>query len=90
MSADRGAFRVPSLRNAAFTEPYFHDGSVMHLEDAVRREIEQGAVPFTPEDVYYVPRFIADALKDESREPARPREVPSGLPVPIDGTFIDR
>jgi len=87
---DRRAFRVPSLRNAAFTEPYFHDGSVMGLNDAVRHEIELAGVPFTPDDVYYVTRFISDALKDESREPARPRRVPSGLPIPIDGTFIDR
>ncbi|WP_437605857.1 cytochrome c peroxidase [Sorangium sp. So ce834] len=30
-------FRVPSLRNVAQTGPYFHDGSVSSLEEAVRR-----------------------------------------------------
>jgi cytochrome c peroxidase len=30
-------FRVPSLRNAAVTAPYFHDGSAATLPDAVRR-----------------------------------------------------
>lgn len=34
--ADEYMFKVPSLRNVAETYPYFHDGSVDHLEDAVR------------------------------------------------------
>jgi cytochrome c peroxidase len=34
--ADRHVFKVPSLRNVARTAPYFHDGSVTRLEDAVR------------------------------------------------------
>lgn len=33
---DRHAFKVPSLRNVALTGPYFHDGSIGTLEDAVR------------------------------------------------------
>ncbi len=32
----RGLWRVPSLRNVALTAPYFHNGSVDKLEDAVR------------------------------------------------------
>lgn len=32
---DRYKFRVPSLRNVSQTAPYFHDGSVATLEDAV-------------------------------------------------------
>jgi cytochrome c peroxidase len=34
--ADKYVFKVPSLRNVARTAPYFHDGSVAHLDDAVR------------------------------------------------------
>ncbi len=34
--ADKYVFKVPSLRNIAKTAPYFHDGSVEKLEDAVR------------------------------------------------------
>lgn len=34
--ADRMMFKVPSLRNIAETGPYFHDGSVPKLEDAVK------------------------------------------------------
>jgi cytochrome c peroxidase len=32
----RGVWRVPSLRNVALTGPYFHNGSVDELEEAVR------------------------------------------------------
>jgi cytochrome c peroxidase len=32
---DRNVFKVPSLRNVALTAPYFHDGSVKTLEEAV-------------------------------------------------------
>lgn len=34
--ADRWIFKVPQLRNVAMTPPYFHDGSVANLDDAVR------------------------------------------------------
>jgi cytochrome c peroxidase len=46
--SDMGAFRVPTLRNLAFTAPYFHDGSAATLEEVVEeyeaggREISQG------------------------------------------------
>src|SRR5690554_4800974 len=32
---DLYVFKVPSLRNVALTAPYFHDGSVERLEDAI-------------------------------------------------------
>jgi cytochrome c peroxidase len=34
--ADRHVFKVPSLRNVAKTGPYFHDGSIATLEQAIR------------------------------------------------------
>jgi cytochrome c peroxidase len=34
--SDRGVFKVPSLRNVAETGPYFHDGSVGRVEQAIR------------------------------------------------------
>jgi len=34
--ADKYVFKVPVLRNVAMTPPYFHDGSVDRLEEAVR------------------------------------------------------
>jgi cytochrome c peroxidase len=36
LEADRYVFKVPSLRNAAKTGPYFHDGSVKTLPEAVQ------------------------------------------------------
>ena len=33
---DRGYWRVPSLRNIALTAPYFHNGQVATLEEAVK------------------------------------------------------
>jgi len=33
--ADKYFFKVPSLRNVTKTAPYFHDGSVLTLEDAI-------------------------------------------------------
>ena len=35
--ADRMVFKVPSLRNIEKTAPYFHDGSIATLEEAVRK-----------------------------------------------------
>ncbi|MFN8614476.1 MAG: cytochrome c peroxidase [Vampirovibrionales bacterium] len=32
---DKGLFKVPTLRNVAVTGPYFHDGQVKTLEDAI-------------------------------------------------------
>lgn len=34
--ADRNLFRVPTLRNIALTAPYFHNGAVKNLDEAVR------------------------------------------------------
>jgi cytochrome c peroxidase len=33
--ADMGKYKVPTLRNLAFTAPYFHDGSATTLEDVI-------------------------------------------------------
>lgn len=82
---DRGKFRTPSLRNATDTKPYFHNGSVEKLEDAVRNELAQSGMPFTDEDVRLIKLFIDKALRDDSRQAERPNAVPSGLPMPLDG-----
>ncbi|MFN7925698.1 MAG: cytochrome c peroxidase [Bryobacteraceae bacterium] len=39
---DRGAFKVPTLRNIALTAPYMHDGSIKTLEEAVKFYFEGG------------------------------------------------
>ncbi|HEU0030092.1 MAG TPA: cytochrome c peroxidase [Kofleriaceae bacterium] len=42
--ADWAAFKVPSLRNVTKSPPYFHDGSVAKLEDAVKL-MASGGIP---------------------------------------------
>lgn len=89
--ADERAFRVPTLRNAQLTEPYFHDGSVPTLEAAIAHEIQASTgAAAAPDDVTALAAFIGRALVDRSREPDRPEVVPSGLPVPEDGFRILR
>jgi cytochrome c peroxidase len=84
LPTDRGKFRTPSLRNAHATEPFFHNGSVADLEGAVAHELEQSGRAYDDEDVHLIERFLHRALRDITRAPARPRSVPSGLPVPED------
>ena len=88
--ADRGAFRVPTLRNIRETGPYFHTGAVDTLEDAVRHEAKLEGRPLTDSEIADLVTFLHKALIDPSRAPGRPREVPSGLPVPADGFRIPR
>jgi len=89
------AFRVPTLRNVRDTEPYFHDGSVASLEDAVAHEVARqvaaGASATLDEaEVGAIVRFVKKALQDTSESPDRPGEVPSGLAIPEDGFRIPR
>ncbi|MFP3741392.1 cytochrome-c peroxidase, partial [Burkholderia sp. SIMBA_019] len=41
------AFKVPGLRNVALTAPYFHDGSVSDLREAVKQmaQYQLGTAP---------------------------------------------
>jgi cytochrome c peroxidase len=41
--ADRALFKVPTLRNVAFTRPYMHDGSFQSLEEVVDHYNSGGA-----------------------------------------------
>ena len=85
---DIGKFRTPTLRNVFDSKPYFHNGSVKRLEDAVRHELEQSGISFAEEDVRLIELFISKALRDDSRMAARPQSVPSGLPTPLDGPIF--
>jgi cytochrome c peroxidase len=81
---DRGKFRAVSLRNLLFTEPYFHNGTVTSMAEAIRHELEQTGLPFTDDDVRLITLFIDKTLRDETRQAIRPQGVPSGLEMPID------
>ncbi len=92
---DRGAFRVVTLRNLRDTGPYFHDGSVIDLDRAVRdeldREVAAGrAKPLSNAAFSDLVAFLHSSLEDVSKDPTRPGTVPSGLQVPIDGDHVAR
>lgn len=90
---DADAFRVPTLRNVRETAPYFHDGSVSSLEDAVAHEVarQERAGRIAGEDtVPGITAFLNEGLMDRSQEPDRPSSVPSRLGVPADGFRIPR
>jgi cytochrome c peroxidase len=91
---DREAFRVPTLRNARETGPYFHDGSVVTLREAVELEVQAqvaaGMRRPSADELGALTELISKGLLDLSNDPDRPEEVPSGLPIPRDGFRIPR
>jgi len=59
LEEDKHVFRVPSLRLAALTAPYFHDGSASTLEDAVRVMIKyQLGRPVPQQDEEMIIEFL--------------------------------
>jgi cytochrome c peroxidase len=63
---DRRKFKVPSLRNAVATGPYFHDGSVDRLEEAVRKMAwHQLGKELKSDEIASIVAFLG-ALKDRS------------------------
>jgi cytochrome c peroxidase len=90
--ADKGLFRVPTLRNLRATGPYFHTGAVATIEDAVAWMGAHGGATraMTNDEVSAVATFLRTSLTDISQAPERPLTVPSGLPVPLDGFEISR
>ncbi|MBU6301127.1 MAG: c-type cytochrome [Verrucomicrobia bacterium] len=84
--AEKGFFKVPSLRNIAETSPYFHDGSVNSLEIAVALMAEyQLGRQLPTEDVADIATFLrsltgrVDAVYVEA--PALPESGPT-TPAP--------
>jgi cytochrome c peroxidase len=60
--ADRLSFRVPGLRNVAETAPYYHDGGIARLEEAVRSmATHQLGIELAPPDGAAILAFL-DAL----------------------------
>lgn len=81
--ADLYVFKVPSLRNVAKTAPYFHDGSVARLDDAVRvMALTQLGKRLSDEDVEDIVAFL-EALTGDM--PAAFREAPVLPPGPFTG-----
>jgi len=79
--ADRMMFKVPSLRNVTQTAPYFHDGSVASLEEAVRlmAEYELGK-ELTPAQVKSIVTWLGSLTGDVPRDYIRKPELPPSTP----------
>ncbi len=96
-ASQRGAFRVPSLRNITRTAPYMHRGQKATLEDAARfytggrgHEVPEGESlmihwhiwePQLTDREIQLLATFMGALTDEAFMPEIPTAVPSGLPV---------
>ncbi len=66
--ADKFVFKVPSLRNVALTGPYFHDGSVATLEEAVKKMgYHQLGKELSKDDIDSIVAFLK-SLSDKKRE----------------------
>ncbi len=92
---DREAFRVPTLRNARETGPFFHNGAVRTFEQAVQHEVELQVASglrgsLSAEESSDLLAFLRRALADVSREQHPPKSVPSGIPLPLDGDRLLR
>lgn len=66
--ADRGVFKVPSLRNVTKTGPYFHDGSAKTIEEAVKlMGYHQLGRELQNEDISSIVTFLK-TLEGETKE----------------------
>ena len=85
--ADRQSFRVPGLRNVAKTAPYYHDGGIATLDEAVRRMATyQLGIEMAPPDLTAILDFL-DALTgvppgDYVARPALPPDGDTGALPP--------
>lgn len=61
-AGQRGVWRIPSLRNVALTSPYFHNGAVESLREAVRvmATSQLNAVISERPELLRTPRWLAD------------------------------
>jgi cytochrome c peroxidase len=91
-SADEFFFKVPSLRNIAMTGPYFHDGSIRTLPEAVRLMAKhQSAAMLTDTQTAQIVSFlhaltgtIPHQLIQPPALPPSPKELPPAItPAPI-------
>ncbi len=78
---DRFIFKVPSLRNVEKTAPYFHDGSIATLEEAVEKMAEhQLGKQFKAGEVRLVVAWLktltGEIPSEYTRPPALPQERP--------------
>lgn len=82
--SDRHFFKVPTLRNVALTAPYFHDGSVTDLAEAVRimGSVQLGQ-ELSDDDVDAIVTFLNALTGEVPVEPLAPFET-AAAPEPTD------
>jgi cytochrome c peroxidase len=79
--ADAFLFKVPSLRNVAKTAPYFHDGKVATLEDAVRlMAAHQLGKELAPEKIKEITTFLESTTGDVPAEQIAKPTLPENGP----------
>ena len=79
---DKLVFKVPSLRNIEKTGPYYHDGSVKTLEDAVRLMAEyQNGKQLKPEEIRSIVTFFKTLTGqiplEYVKQPVLPKSTPA-------------
>jgi cytochrome c peroxidase len=80
---DLYVFRVPSLRNVAMTAPYFHDGSVPTLPEAVKvmGRVQLG-VTLSDADTHDIVAFLESITGELPAHFATVPALPSGTVIP--------
>lgn len=75
---DRYVFRVPLLRNIARTAPYFHDGSVERLDEAVRimADVQLGRT-LEPGETAAIVSFLESLTGEVPAHYVRPKKLPA-------------
>lgn len=68
VESDKYMFKVASLRNIALTQPYFHDGAVEDLDEAVKKMAWMSlGKELKPQEVDQIVAFLK-ALTDKKLE----------------------
>lgn len=84
---DRLVFKVPSLRNIERTAPYFHDGSVATLREAIRlMALHQTGRTLAPADVDSIATWLRSLTGEIPVEYIKPPALPkstAGTPKPV-------
>ncbi len=81
--ADKYVFKVPSLRNVALTAPYFNDGSVWSLEEAVKTmAFAQLGRTLSEAEVKNIVAFLHALSADPAFVVSPPTLPPSSLSTP--------
>jgi len=79
--ADRMVFKVPSLRNIEKTGPYFHDGKVGTLQDAVARMGEyQVGRQLTQQEIQSIVAWLKSLTGEIPADYIRPPQLPPSTP----------